>query len=168
MPLPNVADNDRELLHSEIRGKLAIESLVSLAKRYRIDGVVLCRVHAFHPYKPPVLGLQSQLVSDPLGRHGLGRRRDLRLRASEKVQLDLRHYYETELSETESLHDWELLCLSPRMYGSYVVHRIVAHARATRLRLGSPGLAIWPSNAERPDSDEKPNRAALFWDLAGR
>ncbi|PIE22962.1 MAG: hypothetical protein CSA62_09505 [Planctomycetota bacterium] len=124
VPLPNVSDNDRELLRSEARGKLSIDSLVSLAKRYQIDGAVLCRVHAFQPYKPPILGLQTQLVSIHSGDTVWAA--DATYDSSiKRVQLDLRHYYETELAETESLHEWELLCLSPRLYGSYVVHRIV-------------------------------------------
>jgi hypothetical protein len=131
VPLPAVLDEDRHLLESELSGRLSTSGLVDLAKRYQVDGVVLCRVHAFQPYKPPTLGMQSQLVSIHSGdtvwavdaTYDAGR---------EDVRLDLREFCENELAQIESLHGWDLLRLSPRLYGEYVVHRVVATLRPGR------------------------------------
>lgn len=125
VPLPAVVDRDRELLESEARGQLRTEGLVDLAKRYQIDGVVLCRVHTFQPYRPPVLGMQSQLVSIHSG-DCVWAADATYDSATENVRSDMKEYYRHVLAPVDSLHDWELLQLSPRLYGQYVVHRLVA------------------------------------------
>src|SRR5262249_29619097 len=63
VPLPDRAEEDREIQRSWIRGRLSTEAIVKICKRYQLDAVLLGTITSYRPYKPPHLGLKVQLMS---------------------------------------------------------------------------------------------------------
>jgi hypothetical protein len=131
VPLPAVLDEDRHLLESELSGRLSTSGLVDLANA--IKSMVWCSVGST-PSSPTSRRLWACSPSSSRSTrattvwavdatYDAGR---------EDVRLDLREFCENELAQIESLHGWDLLRLSPRLYGEYVVHRVVATLRPGR------------------------------------
>ncbi|MFQ5505642.1 MAG: hypothetical protein ACE5F1_12730 [Planctomycetota bacterium] len=128
VPLPATSTDSQELLSSERRGRVSAKGLVKLGQRYHVDGILLVRVTSFAPYLPPVLGLQVHLISIHSGITvwAVDSTYDAGMEA---VRLDLLDY-RRGLAPVDSLHEWEMVELSPRMFGRYVSHRIVSTLRA--------------------------------------
>jgi hypothetical protein len=124
LPLPTGANEDRLLLDAATRGRLSVEALVELGRRYNVDGVLFGTITAYRPYQPPHLGLRVQLVSLHTG--GIVWEADAVYDSvDERVQEDLRHYVKSQLAPEQSMHDWQINMLSPRRYSAYVANRLV-------------------------------------------
>ena len=112
------------LYGSEKRGRIDVNALVELGGRYHVDGVLLARITSYKPYMPPVIGLQLHLVSVHAG--DVVWVVDETFDGShERVRQDLLHYQRQRLTEETSLHDTDMLLMSPRRFGRYSMARAV-------------------------------------------
>lgn len=113
-----------KLWSSERSGSLSLDALVDLGRRFGVDGVLLTRVSNFRAYLPPSLGLYVQLVSVHSGEavwvvdHVFDSRQ-------ERVRVDTLRYAQDELAPESSLHDAEMIQLSPLRFGAYCCQRVV-------------------------------------------
>jgi TolB-like protein len=132
IPLPSGTAADDKVYRALTRGRISAESLVALAKRYRLDGVLVGTITSYRPYLPPHLGLRTKLFSVHSGSfiwaaEGLYDANDLR------TMEDLEHYQKSFLAEESSMHGVRINLLSPRKFASYVCHRLVGTWRQARL-----------------------------------
>lgn len=123
VPLPSRAREHQEIYRDLTRGSLEPASLVTLSRRYNIDGVLMGTITSFRPYEPANLGLRVQLMSLHSGQtvwaaEGIYDANDA------SVQEDLQHYAASFAAAEDTLHDWEIHKLSPRKYASFVSHRL--------------------------------------------
>ena len=124
VPLPDRAEEDREIQKSVVRGRLSSDAVVALCKRYQLDAVLMGTVTSYRPYKPPHLGLKVQMLSI----HSASTiwAADGTWDATETASLDdIQHYSRSYASKEESLHGWEFLLISPTRFAAFVAHRIV-------------------------------------------
>jgi len=132
IPLPTGTAEDDKIYRALTRGRISAESLVALAKRYKLDGVLVGTVTSYRPYLPPHLGLRTKLFSVHSGSfiwaaEGLYDANDVR------TMEDLEHYQETFLAAESSMHGMRMNLLSPRKFAAYVSHRLVGTWRLARL-----------------------------------
>ena len=132
IPLPTGATGDHAIYRALIRGRVSAESLVALANRYNLDGVLVGTITGYRPYLPPHLGLRAQLFSVHSGSfiwaaEGLYDANDAR------TMEDLEHYQKSFLAEESSMHGMRINLLSPRRFASYVSHRLVGTWRTAKL-----------------------------------
>ncbi|GEM_PF-3269370 len=121
--LPEESEDWKVLVPTAIKGRLSTKKLVELGRRYQVDGLLLVRIISWRPYRPPIMGIQSELVSVHTG--AVLWAADATYDASAmNIRLDLRDYYERVLAPTQDLHGYEFLELSPRAYARYVLHRL--------------------------------------------
>jgi hypothetical protein len=124
VPLPQGAREVAELNETLRHGRLETDAIVSLCERYHLDGVLLGTVTAFRPYKPPHLGLRTQLVSVHSGATVWAV--DAIFDCADKTTIsDLQHYHDYVRVADASLHGWELTTLAPNHFCGYVAHRFV-------------------------------------------
>ena len=112
------------LYGSEKRGRIDVNALVELGGRYHVDAVLLARVTSYKPYMPPVIGLQLHLVSVHAG-DVVWVVDETFDGSQERVRQDLLYYQRQRLSEEPSLHDTDMLLMSPRRFGRYSMARAV-------------------------------------------
>ena len=116
--------SEKELWASERKGRLSVNALVALGKRFQVDGILLLRVTSFRPYLPPVIGLQVQLISvhsgDPVW--VVDETFDS---SEERIRQDLVVYRRRNLVPDTSLHGDEMIQLSPRRYAAYCSKRVI-------------------------------------------
>lgn len=119
-----------KLWETEKSGHLSLDALVDLGRKFAVDGVLLARITHFRAYLPPSIGVHLQLVSVHSGEaiwvvdQVFDSRR-------ERIRLDTMRYAHDELAPETSLHDAEMVQLSPRRFGAYCCKRIVETLRAT-------------------------------------
>lgn len=128
VPLPREAREFDEIYRSLTRGTLSPDALAVLSERYGIDGVVMGTITNYRAYRPASLGLRIQLVSMHSGRtvwaaDGIYDCGDA------AVLEDLQHYARSFASPEDSLHGWRIHMLAPRMFATYVCHRIAGSAK---------------------------------------
>ncbi len=131
IPLPTDAAEDDRIYRALTRGRISAESLVALAKRYSLDGVLVGTITSYRPYLPPHLGLRTKLFSVHSGSfvwaaEGLYDANDAR------TMEDLEHYQQSFLAEESSMHGMRINLLSPRKFATYVCHRLVGTWRLQR------------------------------------
>jgi len=125
VPLPDGAGDSRGIYEAAGKGSISSAGLVEIGKRYGADGVLLARVTSFRPWLPPVIGLNILLVSVHTG--AAVWTADQTFDASrEDVREDVLHYSVTKLAPDPSLHEAEMMLLSPRRFARYASARIVA------------------------------------------
>ena len=128
VPLPDGAEEDRELYASLRHGRISAGELVELGKRYRLDGVLLGTITNYRPYLPQNLGLRMQLTSLHSGATVWAA--EGHYDASDSAtQNDLEHFATTFLGEEQSMHGWRINLLSPQKFAAFVSHRLVATLR---------------------------------------
>ena len=124
VPLTADAREDDELNHSLAMGRLSTDAIVRLCERYSLDGVLLGDVVAWRPYKPPHLGLRTQLISVHSG--AIVWAVDAIYDANDRTTInDLQHYVTHTQRDDGNLHGWELNLLSPTKFMQYVASRFV-------------------------------------------
>jgi hypothetical protein len=124
VPLPDRAEEDHEIHHSFIRGRLSTEAIVALCKRYQLDAVVIGTVTSYRPYKPPNLGIKVQMMS--IHSASAVWAADGTWDASETASVeDIKHYAGSYSAPEDSLHGWELMLIAPTKFAAFVAHRIV-------------------------------------------
>ncbi|MCA8968255.1 MAG: hypothetical protein KDC95_00675 [Planctomycetes bacterium] len=119
---------EKALWKSERRGRLSVDALVDIGRRYQADGVCMLRVTSVRPWMPPMLGLRLQLVSVHSG-DAVWVVDETFDSADENIQLDLKVYARDSLAPDPSLHETDMLQLSPRRFARYCSHRIVESLR---------------------------------------
>lgn len=115
---------EEALWKSERRGRLSVDALVEIGRRYQADGVCMLRVTAHRPWLPPLLGVRLQLISVHSG-DAVWAIDESFDSAEEKVRLDVEVYARDYLAPDPSLHDTEMLQLSPRRFAGYCCKRMV-------------------------------------------
>lgn len=124
VPLPDRAEEDKEIQKSIVRGRLSTDAVVALCKRYQLDAVLMGTITAYRPYKPPHLGLKVQMLS--IHSASTVWAADGTWDASETASIDdLQHYSRSYATKEESMHGWELTLISPTRFAAFVAHRIV-------------------------------------------
>ena len=123
-PLPNGTDEDEKIYRALTRGRISADALVALAKRYKLDGVLVATITNYRPYLPQHLGLRVKLFSVHSGSYiwaaeGLYDANDAR------TLEDLEHYQKSFLAPETSMHGERINLLSPRKFATYVSHRLV-------------------------------------------
>lgn len=123
VPLPDRAEEDKEIQKSVVRGRLSTDAVVALCKRYQLDAVVMGTVTSYRPYKPPHLGLKVQMLS--IHSASTVWAADGTWDATETASIDdIQHYARSYATAEESMHGWELLLISPTRFAAFVSHRI--------------------------------------------
>lgn len=118
-------DQDEKLLwQSERKGRLSVDALVDLGKRFQVDGVLMVRVTSYRPYLPPSLGIQVQLVSVHSG-DAVWAVDETFDSGQEHVRQDVQVYVKDYMAPDPSLHETEMVQLSPRRYAQYCSKRII-------------------------------------------
>ena len=124
VPLTEAAREDDILNTSIAHGRISTTAMVKLCERYSLDGLFIGSVTSWRPYKPPHLGLRTQLISVHAGAPVWGV--DAMYDASDRSTIsDLRHYVDRTQRDDGNLHDWELSLLSPSKFTNFVAHRVV-------------------------------------------
>ena len=129
VPLPDRAEEDREIQRSWIRGRLSTEAVVALCKRYQLDAVLLGTVTSYRAYQPPHLGLKVQLLSIHAASTVWAAEGTWDANESASLE-DLQHYAESYAAPEASMHGWQLALLAPTKFAAFVSHRIVGTWRA--------------------------------------
>jgi hypothetical protein len=132
IPLPTGTEEDERIYRALTHGRVSAESLVALAKRYKLDGVLVGTITSYRPYLPPHLGLRTKLFSVHSGSfiwaaEGLYDANDAR------TMEDLEHYQQSFLAAESSMHGVRINLLSPQKFATYVCHRLVGTWRLVRL-----------------------------------
>ena len=124
VPLPDGADEDSAVYQGLRRGLISTEVLAALGQRYQLDGVLLGTVTGYRAYRPPQLGLRVQLLS--LHTAAAVWAADAFYDSADAAVIDdIRHYSASALAEPDSLHDWEIVLISPQRFATFVAHRLV-------------------------------------------
>jgi len=126
IPLPEGAREDQALAASVTTGRLSTQEIVALANRYHLDGVVVGTITSWRPYKPPQLGLRTQLISVHSGAPVWAA--DAYYDAGDgRTVEDLQHYAQRAMAEdSDHLHGWEILMISPTKFASFVSYRLAS------------------------------------------
>jgi hypothetical protein len=132
IPLPTGTAADDQIYRALTRGRISAESLIALANRYKLDGVLVGTITSYRPYLPPHLGLRTKLFSVHSGSfiwaaEGLYDAND-----ASTIE-DLEHYQQCFLAVESSMHGLRINLLSPRKFAAYVAHRLVGTWRQARL-----------------------------------
>jgi hypothetical protein len=125
VPLPEHNDEDDAIYHAVLQGEQPLSALVSLGRRYRIDGVVLGTITSYRAYPPAHLGLRLELVSLHSGRAVWAAEGHYDA-AEEATSADVQHFARSYLAKEASMHGWEINVISPTRFASFVAHRLVA------------------------------------------
>ncbi|MCA8951831.1 MAG: hypothetical protein KDE27_20140 [Planctomycetes bacterium] len=124
VPLPSTASENGMLNDSLRHGRLSTEAMVRLCDRYSLDGVLVGSITAWRPYKPPHLGMRTQLISIHSGATVWAV--DAIYDANDRTTIaDLREYDDSSQYDDGTLHGWELTLLAPNRFMTYVAHRFV-------------------------------------------
>jgi len=124
VPLPDTAQESRELRESLRTGRLSAPAMVRLCNRYSLDGVFVGTVVSWRPYRPPHLGMRTYLFSVHSAEAVWAV--DAMFDTNDLATIsDLRDYTRRVLRDDGNLHGWELTLLSPSMFTKYVAHRFV-------------------------------------------
>lgn len=125
VPLPDNTDEDEAVYAALRRGQTALDALVALGRRYRLDGVVLSTITSYRAYPPAHLGMRLQMLSLHSGTkvwaaEGL-------YDVSEQATLDdVQHYARSYLATEASMHGWQINTLAPSRFAAFVAHRLMA------------------------------------------
>ena len=124
MPLPQEAEEDEVLNRTLHLGRLSTQAMVSVCERYHVDGVLFANVTSWRPYKPPILGLRTQLLSVHSGATVWAT--DVLYDCTDRSTIaDLKHYDQHVEAADATMHGWEMLLIAPTMFAAYVAHRVV-------------------------------------------
>lgn len=134
VPLPDGADEDKELYQTLRRGRISTEALAALGSRYHLDGVLLATVTGNRSYKPPHLGLRVQLISLHSA-NAIWAAEVFYDSADATTVEDLQHFAKSFAAPEESMHGWELILISPTRFATFVSHRVVGTWREAAARL---------------------------------
>jgi hypothetical protein len=128
--LPSGEDEAIAINAAFSHGNVSIPALVNLAKRYRLDGVLVARLTSYRPYQPQHIGLEARLFSLHTGSWIWIA--DATFDAKSAVCIaDLNHYAKSVLRDSDVTGDSaRLLHLSPQKFASYACNRLVGTWRA--------------------------------------
>ena len=105
------------------RGWYRPETILSLARRFKLDGMLVGTVTQLNPYPPQSLGLDIDLVSTETGLviwHG-----SIHLDAAdERVRDSLEDYFETKNAAVGSKESIGLTMISPRRFARFAAHQV--------------------------------------------
>lgn len=125
VPLPDNTDEDEAVYAALRRGQLAIDALVALGRRYRLDGVVLGTITSYRAYPPAHLGMRLQMLSLHSGARVWAA--EGQYDAAETATLDdMQNYARSYLAAEASMHGWEINLVAPTRFAGFVAHRLVA------------------------------------------
>lgn len=119
------ASDLEELTDSEPyrRGTYHPKTLLELARRYNLDGVLVGTVTQFNVYPPQVLGLELDLVSTETGMVIWAA--SLRLDAADaRVRKNLEHYSRSQGGEEGWEGGVQLTLISPSMFARFAAHEV--------------------------------------------
>jgi len=125
IPLPHGAHEDQPLLDSLRTGRLDSAAIVGLSRRYSLDAIVLGTITTWRPYKPPHLGLRTQMISIHTGSAVWAADGAYDTGDGRTVE-DMRHYYRRRMADSDDLHEEDLLLISPSRFAGFVMHRLVS------------------------------------------
>ena len=124
VPLPAGGEVDRDIYKTLFRGRLSTEAIVELGKRYQLDGVLMVTITSYRPYKPPHMGLRTQLLS--IHSASTVWAADATYDSNDAATIeDLQHYAGSFAAEEETMHGWQINLISPTKFASFVSHRVV-------------------------------------------
>jgi hypothetical protein len=105
------------------RGRIEPRTIVDLAHRYQLDGVLVSTVTERHFYAPQRLGVQMDLVASETGMPIWSAA--VHLDASEEhVRQGLRDWFEVRKGGGESGETWELWLLSPKRFAQFAAFQL--------------------------------------------
>ena len=131
VPLPAGAAEQAGIYRAMERGRVSTNELVALAKRYRLDGVILGEITSYRAYLPPHLGLRVKLFSVHSGNWIWAAEGHYDANDARTIE-DLEHFQQSFLAEEGSLHGMRINLLSPTKFCAYVSHRLVRTWRRAR------------------------------------
>lgn len=132
---------DIEIERSRTRGTFSTDDLLTLNRRFGVDGVLTGTLTRFEAYPEMQIGVRLHLIDCRTGRVAWGT--DNLLAASDpRVRRDAHNFYDLAYHDgTDSLEEERKVLVSPRVFSRYVAHRVVetlsasvggAAARASR------------------------------------
>lgn len=105
------------------RGWYRPETILALARRFKLDGMLVGTVTQLNPYPPQALGLDVDLVSTETGLviwHG-----SIHLDAADdRVRRGLEDYFESKNAEVGSKESIGLTMISPRRFARFAAHQV--------------------------------------------
>jgi hypothetical protein len=128
-PYEGVEISERELGEIELGeplrdGVLEVETLLALARRFKVDAVLYTAVTRERIYSPLALGLQAELVAVDTGQVVWAA--DVQLDAAdEPVREAVRLYYRRRHGETEGGGGWEVSLIAPRRFARFGAWQLV-------------------------------------------
>lgn len=105
------------------RGWYEPETIISVARRYRLDGLLVGTITHRHPYPPQALGLEVDLVASETGLpvwHGA-----IHIDAADgRVKRALEEYYRTRAEDAGTRESASLTLISPRRFARFAAHHV--------------------------------------------
>ncbi len=106
------------------RGRVDANALIEARERYRADAFLFGAITHYKAYDPPLLGIKIRLLSATCG-DVVWSADGLFDAADNSVRADALRYFKRS-GMKRSLYGPELILMSPRLFGKYVVNRIVS------------------------------------------
>ncbi len=99
-------------------GSIPAADLLSLGKRYRVDGVCIAKLSTYSPYPPQRLGIKAHLFTVETGAVAWAGDVVVDMR-TDAAMTRAQEYFEATSSSDESLYGWNLIHLSPMRFSQF-------------------------------------------------
>ncbi|MEZ5979729.1 MAG: hypothetical protein R3F34_16135 [Planctomycetota bacterium] len=121
LPPESLAEIDRD--DPRLRGSHDVAAIVELAKRFKLDGVLLVQVVDQNPYPPQNVFITAELVATETGATIWSS--DVHLDARDpRVRAGLEAFASRDEGSTDGADDWSVVMLSPRRFAEYGLWQI--------------------------------------------